>query len=351
MKARVMLSTLCLICLAGLGCSGPPVREAGGRREGIDGYGAEARVKAMPSLANAKYAVMDGTKDVQDLYLSTVKVEFGKDGRRFCSGVLVNPYLVFTAAHCFCEKNPLASAQVINGRSKTCAMNVSAVRAVFYRPTKDRKGAGSDGGVIKKQSIDLSDRYEVSQGPMEVELHPDYRVEFNSSNQLVESRADLAAIHLTQPILGATIGFQVPPPHEAEVGDVLLVVGYGKTLPENGKGLFGQRYYGSNSVKLVSSWADPKDQDGKVRNGLLVFQGDGAAGQKAHILEGDSGGPCFSQGRDGAWLVGINSIAGEPDQTSPRSSIFTSTFVYREWIGRQKAKSEERIEALKSRQN
>ena len=82
---------------------------------------------------------------------------------------------------------------------------------------------------------------------------------------------------------------------------------------------------------------------------MLLFLGAGAEGQSAHVLKGDSGGPCFAQRKDGRWLVGIASIGNEEGDGSSRASYFTSTFVHRAWIRQQQEKSKLWVAKLKAK--
>jgi secreted trypsin-like serine protease len=84
---------------------------------------------------------------------------------------------------------------------------------------------------------------------------------------------------------------------------------------------------------------------------MLLFLGSGPEGQSTHVLKGDSGGPCFSQRKDGRWLVGIASIGSEESNGSLRASYFTSTFVHRAWIRQQQEKSKAWVAKLKAKRN
>ncbi len=233
---------------------------------------------------------------------------------------------------------------IIDRRSTRCDMHVSAVKAFTYMSTKSK---------TKRESKPL-----ISRGKMEIEIHPDYKSVYDSNGELRSSQADLVAIHLTEPISSAATEFRVPTDkgretekgREVEVGEVLETVGYGKTEPGRGVGLIGERYYGSNMVKVVSSWATPQERDAKIRDGYFMFIAEGPDKKKAHSAEGDSGGPCFAQRDNERWLVGITSGSGTYQASLP-FSVFTSTYVHRRWIDEQRAKSKERIKKLQRKNN
>ncbi|HLL06692.1 MAG TPA: trypsin-like serine protease [Myxococcaceae bacterium] len=406
MKKHILGASLALLCLMGTGCSGASRRETAGPRlsseahvsqekprpsqtemsspdrehvpskdnlelqddrhasvVGGDGYYrmSSANARVVPPFSEMTYAVIDGQRDSRDSYKSTVKVEFSEDGNDFCSGVLLNPYLVLSAAHCFCAKTPPATAMNIDRRSARCDMHVSAVKAFTYKPTKGKtkKDPGSGNGKEQASSPTRESKPLISKGEMEIEIHPDYMSVYDSNGRLSGSRVDLVVIHLTEPISSGATQFRVPTDkgrardkgREVEVEEVLEIVGYGETGPGAEERFVGERYYGSNIVKVVSSEANPVEQrEAKIKDGVFMFVGEGPDGKKAHVADGDSGGPCFAQRDNERWLVGIISM-GSDDPASLPFSLFTSTYVHRKWIDEQKAKSEKRIKKLKRRTN
>ncbi|HEX8698778.1 MAG TPA: trypsin-like serine protease [Myxococcaceae bacterium] len=384
MKTHIFIIPLGLLCWVGAGCPSASQREVAGPRLGSDrvppgearsslqddrqafvetddSYYRMSSTEVAPPFSEIQYVVINGQRDSRNSYESAVKVEFSEDGKDFCSGVLLNPYLVLSAAHCFCVKAPLTIAITIDRQSTRCDMRVNAVKAFVFRPDKGKKQLGAGGGAGgEKQANSPAGKFEplISKGKMEIEIHPDYKSVYDSYGNLKESQADLVAIHLTEPIVSGAKPFRVPTKkgrdadngREVEVGEVLEVVGYGRTEPKGGDGLIGQRYYGSNIVKTLSSGTKPQERDAKTKDGVFMFRGEGPDGRQAHAASGDSGGPCFAQRDNEAWLVGIIS-GGAHNPGSLPVSLFTSTYVHRKWIDEQRTKSRERIKKLKRKSN
>ncbi|WP_224370625.1 trypsin-like serine protease [Hyalangium versicolor] len=123
---------------------------------------------------------------------------------------------------------------------------------------------------------------------------------------------DLALVRLAQPVKGVKIDFRMPKT-EVAIDESLVMVGYGNT--RHGSESSGRRRFGRNVVTDIQLSAGG--------NGAFAFRSVGA-----HTHEGDSGGPCFREGRGGRWLVGINM----GNANAGTISLFTSTFHYRAWI-------------------
>jgi hypothetical protein len=239
-----------------------------------------------------EFGISQGPVDVENRYRSVVSI---RNGMSTCSGVLVAPLLVLSAAHCFCQ--PRSSRDTILDGS-SCAREV-AVLSYFY----ERSG----NGWMPSKDVTLG----------KVAIHPAFRSEIARSGRraVIKSKvADLAVVSLERALRNTAAETRLGS-EEVLLREELIMAGYGATAPDGtDKNI---RRFGGNVVSELRLSDDRKGQEIRFR-----FPG-------AHTHPGDSGGPCFREKGTERWLVGVN---GGYVSQGTTESWFTSTFSYRDWI-------------------
>jgi Trypsin len=249
-----------------------------------------------PLAFDNRLIALAGEVDTANRYRAAVMVRahFGPGERGTCGGVVVGKQAVLTAGHCVCRPQESRSG---NAGSKIIAASACAGSAVvettLYRPAKEGATAAAS----------TTDFYEGKVKP-----HPELRVLIDKHGRVLSSDADLALVLLDSPIDEEIHPVSLAEA-EAQVGEVITVVGYGYDEIANVYG--GDRRFSKN--KIIKFLAPGSAT-------VLIEQPGG------HRYRQDSGGPCLREDGTEARLIGISSrILGE-------GATFTSIHGYKAWL-------------------
>jgi hypothetical protein len=249
--------------------------------------------------ANPRLRQLAGEMDVKNRYASTVMLSL-EDPQELpdCSGILLTPRLVLTAASCVCAIAPQTSVnrQVpARADASSCAKRIF-VRTVVYGEVGDPK--------LKELTTEM--RFQTSAGF--IKPHPELELELNERGNIVGGRADLAVISLDVPLKVASDEVLLAA-DEVHEGEFLTMVGYGHDVAVGG--FYGTRYFRKNHVV-----GNPAAERGRIR-----YEQQGVS-----AYNGFDGGPCFREEGKHQWLVGVACVRARGELEC------TSTTAHRDWL-------------------
>jgi hypothetical protein len=246
------------------------------------------------------YFRVEGEPEAHNLYPSAVKVVPGvpdfEAGLRSCSGVIVAPRVILTAAHSVCRQRPadvLGEARGLRVDGASC-IETASVEVFFYQ--------------YHPQALQGITRTTSARFQGKVRPHPELDIQLDAEGRVLLGHADLALVVLDTPV---PPGFT--PVRLSSIGvtaqDNLVTVGFGH---DESRGWL-------DSTRLINLRKAVAAVDAPW--GRFQFEQD-----RQPFFRGDSGGPCFRQSHRGPELVGISTTGLGLQPT------LTALLPYREWL-------------------
>ncbi len=236
--------------------------------------------------------VVDGRRATAGDLHGTVSL-IDAEGVSGCTGTLVAPRVVVTAAHCLTEEDEETGA----------VTGLIPVDDVFVV-----------GGVVDVGDATETQTYAVTR----IVVHPGYPNEGASTNTAGAGRDDDVALLLVDRDVAGLSVATIPSVEDAmaslEGSTDVVISGYGATGPDRD----------DSGVLYIAETRFDGRYDAEI-----VLGGGGTP----DTCPGDSGGPAYLIGDEGLWLVGVTSRAAEDSvATCGERGVYAFAPVYRDWF-------------------
>ncbi|WP_375778165.1 trypsin-like serine protease [Bradyrhizobium sp. ma5] len=228
-------------------------------------------------MATPAFAIVGGGAPSTDGVARAVVTIVGSRGN-FCTGALIAPKVVLTAAHCV---QPGADYKIVD-----------------YGP----------------------DRQPKLQDVKTVAIHPGFRMQAMTNHV---ATADVAVLQLALPVAGKAPAVLGIPDIPVQVGGRFTIAGVGVTVRGDGKS--------GGSIRVISLIANGKPGTLQIR--LVDPVGHGVR-EGLGACTGDSGAPVFEDKQGGPVIVGVVSWSTGPNGTAGCGGItgVTPLMLYRDWV-------------------
>jgi trypsin len=263
----------------------------------VGAIGSAGAAQAAPpaGMSTREAPIVDGRRATEAERFGTVALVYTSDGEVWCTGTLIAPRVVLTAAHCVVEQD-------LNTDAVTRRMEPSEIMVVA--------------GPLDAAAATEADVREVER----IALHPGFPNDAPSDDPTGGGRYDdLAVVVLASPVT-ALSPVVIPTPEAAQAGLVagaqLTITGYG-TLDADGKG-GGVLYIAQTPFQ-------------RILDHELVAGAEGSP----DTCPGDSGGPAYLVVDGVAELVGVTSRgSANVEAICGEGGLYGFAPLYRDWVAR-----------------